>query len=183
MQLHQLSTLTVSLALSFSSPAVAKAIEFTGTPFERAGNQFNIEPALIYAVSLAESARGQSGQLVAPHPYTLRVADQPGFYAASLQEAQEKLDDLMRDYRSIDICLMQVNTRWNGHRVASPHDLLDIDTCILVGTEILREAIDSAPNDLLLGIGRYYNWNDENAARNYGERVMSFYNNITRGRH
>ena len=173
------TTLVGAIAVVFATHAAAAHVP--GPPCADAGDALQIDAALIYAVSLAESARGQSGQRVAPHPYTLRVADQPGFYASTLEEAHEHLSTLLESHRSIDICLMQVNTRWNGHRVNSPHDLLDIKTCIFTGAEILREAIDSAPGDLALGIGRYYNWNDEAAARNYGNRVLSFYQNLPLG--
>ncbi|BBV43541.1 hypothetical protein STW0522CIT26_P11740 (plasmid) [Citrobacter portucalensis] len=48
----------------------------------------------------------------------------------------------------------------------------------MVGAEVLSEAIQSSPNDLELGVGRYHAWEDEIRARNYGSRVLAIYRNL-----
>ncbi|MFS9859340.1 lytic transglycosylase domain-containing protein, partial [Salmonella enterica] len=52
------------------------------------------------------------------------------------------------------------------------------DTNVMVGAEVLSEAIQSSPNDLELGVGRYHAWEDEIRARNYGSRVLAIYRNL-----
>lgn len=148
-----------------------------GTMFYEPARQHGIDPALLYAVALAESANAEAGMLQ-PWPYTLRVLTEPGHYASTRHDAERVLQGYLQIHRSIDVGIMQVNTRWNGHRVERVEDLLDPHVGLLVGAEILREAIDSAPGDLVLGVGRYHNWQDEARARNYGERVLAIYRNI-----
>lgn len=165
--------------LSIIPPSLSQANSsfLDGTEFQIAGDRHDIDPALLYSVALAESARGSDGN-VAPHPYTLRVASEPGFYAENREEMRDQLDIYLKKYKSIDVCAMQVNLRWHSDKINSPYDLLDLNTCLDTGAKILRIAIDSEPNNLALGIGRYYNWKDDYKAANYGRRVLSFYDSI-----
>ena len=80
---------------------------------------------------------------------------------------------------NIDIGIMQVNLRWHGHRVADPLTLLEPDSNIRVAAAILREAIDSVPTDLELGVGRYHS-SDPSRARAYGRRVLGIYQGLAR---
>ena len=175
--LKQAAVASAISTLLAANSATAAGLNLTGTLFDRVGQESQLDPHLLYSVALAESARG-GNQGIAPSPWTLRVADQPGYYANSREEAVARLRELQASYRSIDIGLMQVNTRWNGHRVSDVETLLDPETGLRVGATILQEAINSSPGDLALGIGRYYTWSDDVAARRYGERVLHIYNNI-----
>lgn len=168
---------TLLIGLLAGGVNVAMALDLRGSVFEEVGVAKAIDPHLLYSVALAESARGGNGGL-APHPYTLRVADQPGFYAASRDAAEAQLREYLLTRRSVDVGMMQVNLHWHGHRVNNPSDLLDPVVGLSIGADILREAIESAPGDMELGIGRYYTWSDDDASRRYGERVLSFYHNI-----
>lgn len=139
---------------------------------------------LLYSVALVESAYGTASASVAPHPFALRVASQPGIYPPTREDAEHRLSDLLRQHRSIDVGIMQVNLRWHGHRVDRPVDLLDPRTNLRVGAQILAEAMAST-SDRQVGIGRYYTWSDDEASRRYGERVLHYYENIrnyTQGR-
>ena len=83
--------------------------------------------------------------------------------------------------RSIDVGLMQVNVRWQGHRVGKPEELLDPATNLRVGADILAESIGSAPGNLVLGIGRYHaGFQDEARAYRYGRRVLAVARQIRR---
>ena len=73
---------------------------------------------------------------------------------------------------------MQINLRWNSYRVPSVMDLLIPEKNIMIGTQILSESIKSAPNDLVLGIGRYHNWSNEKIARQYGKKILIIRNNL-----
>lgn len=144
--------------------------------FGEVAQEAGVDPLLLYSVALTESAHKAQGG-VSPHPYALRVASQPGVYPSSRKEAAERLDSLLDSYTSVDVGLMQVNLRWHGHRVDSPHSLLDPRTNLRVGAEILSEAMAST-SDPYVGIGRYYTWSDNDASRRYGERVLHFYRQL-----
>lgn len=100
------------------------------------------------------------------------------FYAKSEDQAKAKLAEFQQQYgRAIDVGFMQVSIRWNGHRVSSPADLLDPETNVMVGAEVLSEAIQSSPNDLSLALAAITP-EDEIRARNYGSRVLAIYRNL-----
>ena len=154
--------------------SAANGIDLSGTVFDKAAKAHNLDPLLVYSVALAESASGRGNGSISPWPWTLRVPGLP-FYAKSEDQAKAKLAEFQQQYgRAIDVGFMQVSVRWNGHRVSSPAELLDPETNVMVGAE----AIQSSPNDLELGIGRYHAWEDENRARNYGSRVLAIYRNL-----
>lgn len=162
---------------AISLSPMAFSFDLTGTHFDRAGRAHGIDPVLIYAVALAESASGRGKDSVSPWPWTLRAPER-GYYEKNRLSAEIRLEELVREHgHMIDVGLMQINLRWNGHRVSSMHDLFDIETNIMVGAEILAEAIMSSPTDLELGVGRYYTWN-EPRARSYGSRVIGIYENL-----
>lgn len=152
-----------------------------GTMYDAPARAYDIDPLLLYSVALAESAwRGQNNGEVQPWPYTLRVLSEPGNYQPSLADAQRQLNSYISRYQSIDIGIMQVNSKYHGHRVDALSDLLIPEKNLLVGAQILRETIDSAPGDLQLGIGRYHHWVDEVRARSYGSRILAIYENLQR---
>lgn len=74
--------------------------------------------------------------------------------------------------QAIDVGLMQINLHWHGDKVADPVQLLDAHTNLEIAAEILAEAIQSAPGDLELGVGRYHHWKNAAIARAYGRRVL-----------
>ncbi len=158
----------------------ATGFDLSGTIFAEVAEKKHMDPYLLYAVSLTESAVGKSG-VIAPHRYTIRTADQ-AFYLASESEAVKKLDSIMGSTDHVDICLMQINMHWHAERLRrdgiKPSDLFNAEICVDEGAKILTEAIASAPGDIELGIGRYHNWNDEIRARNYGARVLAIKSNL-----
>lgn len=159
-------------------PLSVHAFDLSGTVFEKAGNKHGVDPVLLYSVALAESASGRGQGLISPWPWALRTQNVP-FYAKTAAQAKAKLRELQEQHgKLIDVGIMQVNIKWHGHRVASPYDLLDAETNVMVGAAVLAEAIRSVPNDLELGIGRYHVWQDEYRARNYGSRVLAIYQNL-----
>jgi len=159
-------------------PIIANAIDLSGTLFDKAAKAYDLDPLLVYSVALAESASGRRNGSISPWPWTLRISGLP-FYAKSKEQAKAKLAEFQKYYGpAIDVGLMQINIRWNGHRVASPFELLNIETNVMVGAQILSEAIKSSPNDLALGVGRYHSWGDKPRARNYGSRVLAIYRNL-----
>jgi hypothetical protein len=133
------------------------------------------DPLLLYCISLVETGYyGADGRL-RPYPWAIRFASGP-VYPASRQLAERYLGDV-GDTDDIDIGIMQVN--WGQHRalVRSPVELLDPTTNVIVASSILREALDSAPTNLILGVGRYHSW-DSSAAIAYGREVFDLYGSV-----
>ncbi|WP_443743356.1 lytic transglycosylase domain-containing protein [Sutterella sp.] len=138
---------------------------------------YDIDPALLYSISIVESAVDdptRSGYLK-PSPWTLRTSTP--FYAASRREAEVELLRLLRLGRSVDVGMMQVNTRWHGHRVKDPLDLLDPLVNVRVAAEILSEQMRRYPKDAALAVGHYHSA-DSKRARWYARHVMRIYTNI-----
>ena len=135
--------------------------------------QRGLDPYVLYAVALVESAK-VSKRVAKPWPWALNRQGHP-FIPPSVAEAKAILGgSLAKGVRSIDVGLMQVNVRWQGHRVRQPEDLLDPETNLKVGADVLADAIGSAPGDLILGIGRYHaGFRDEARAYRYGRRVLA----------
>lgn len=168
----------VSLVLLFLHASPGYALDLQGSIFGRVGKEERIDPVLLYAVALIESAKGIGGGNIAPSKWALRTPE-GAIYPATADKAQAELERLMNRHGGlIDVGLMQVNLRWHGHRVSKPEDLLDPETNVRVGTRILIEAILSSPGDMELGIGRYHSWSDKVRARNYGQRVLAVWQNI-----
>ncbi len=175
-----LKAVLAAAVLSISSINVsASAEEFTlkGTLWETAEN---VDPHLLYAVAMAESQKYFPGGYLRPWPWAVNIKGK-GHYFESREEAEKFVDDLFsQGYTNMDIGPMQINTKWHGHRVSNPKDLFNLSIAIAVSSDILKEAMDSAPNDTTLGIGRYHNWEDEQRARNYGSKVIKYWEVISK---
>lgn len=151
----------------------AKALDLQGTIWEEGARSAGVaDPLLLYAISLVEAGRRGPGGGLAPWPWTVRTPNGPVF-AASREAGVEVLRRVPRDSNT-DVGLMQVNLRANGHLASSPEALLDPEKNIRVAATILRRALDSAPFDPVLGVGRYHSWT-EARARPYGEAVWATY--------
>jgi hypothetical protein len=126
---------------------------------------------MLYAIALTESGRASTEGRIAPWPWTLNIDGRAHF--AETREAAAAL--LAANHgKSIDIGLLQVNTRWHGHRIAEVESLLDPTVNLEIGVTILEEALGAAPGDLSAGIGRYHSSRPEHA-RPYARTVLSFY--------
>lgn len=167
-------------ALAVSIPfitAKANAINLDNTFYGEAGKKFQIDPLLIYSVSLAESGKYRGKGVMSPWYWTIRT--KTPYYLKTKQEMINKFRELTKKSgKYIDVGPMQVNIFWQGHRVENPEELLEPRKNIMVGAEYLSETLASSPNDLELGIGRYFQWKDETAARSYGNNVLNIYYNL-----
>lgn len=131
-----------------------------------------LDPYILYAVALMESKRIHQS-LAKPWPWALNLAGR-SILPKSRAEAHTILKTALANGSSnIDVGLMQVNVRWHGYRVNHPEDLLDPATNIRIAADVLAEAIGSAPDNLVLGIGRYHSWRDVDAALRYGRKVLA----------
>lgn len=126
---------------------------------------------MLHAIALTESGRTNDQGLIEPWPWALNI-DGQAFFPGSKNEAAALL--ATHHDQSVDVGLLQINTRWHGHRVAALETLLDPATNLEVGAAILKEALASAPGDLTAGIGRYHS-NHPKRARSYAHTVLAFY--------
>ena len=128
----------------------ANALDLSGTVFEQVGQEKNIDPHLLYAVALAESAYSpvKNARGAAPYSWTLRLPNKP-IYATSKMHAKEELFGILKYTSSVDVGLMQINWRWHKHRVKRPEDLLDPLTNVRIGADILLENFRRSPTDLV----------------------------------
>ena len=159
-----------ALLLGACAPAVA--LDLTATRWEASARRHGIDPSLLYALSLQETARPGDAGMASPWPWTLGSAEGRRFYD-SREAARSALEALAKKTRDVDVGLMQVNLKRHGHRVGDPATLLDPIVNLAVGSAVMAEAIGSAPDDRALGVGRYRHPDDDQAARTCGRRVLT----------
>lgn len=159
--------------------AASAALDLGGTVWDQVAGRYQLDPYLLYSVALAESATPRGTGKTSPWPWVIRS---PGgsIYVNSRHEAELRLKrEILRwDAARIDVGLMQISSGWHRDRVREISELLDPETNLRIAAEILSEALRSAPDDLALGIGRYHSW-DPRRAREYGQRVLAIYRNLT----
>lgn len=163
---------------SNSHPSPPSKTKLRNTLWGQVARRHGIDPYILYAVALTESRKNDGQNRVIPSLWAINNAGN-AFIPGSQQEAEALLYRLMdQGKRNIDVGIMQVNLRWHGHRVAKPEQLLNLSTNLEIGARVLSDAIRSAPNNLALGIGRYYSWKNEPAAIQYGQKVIALANQI-----
>lgn len=177
--MRKLAIITALLLAAGSANAGTVVPPFLeGSLFHKNYIETDIDPLLLYSISLAESAYKRDKINVGPSKYALQH-DGKSYYPNNKAEASKILDELLSSgAKNIDVGLMQVNLLWNGKRVKSPYDLFDPTTNINVASDILLEAMLSSPDDIKLAIGRYHNWTDPVKGMNYANRVLRIYTNI-----
>lgn len=65
-------------------------------------------------------------------------------------------------------------------KVKDPSELLNPEINVKVASRILKNAMDSAPYNKSVGIGRYHSYTAWRA-KAYGERVIAVYRNLKKG--
>jgi hypothetical protein len=166
-------TIATSPIISNHSPS-----KLQSTLWWQIAEQHQLDPYILYAVALVESAKVNPLNHVTPWPWAINKSGK-SIIPRSQQEARAILNKTLAEgARNIDVGLMQINLHWHGHRVGKPEHLLNPATNIQIGALVLAEAIQSAPHDLVLGIGRYHSWQNTEAAVSYGRRVLAVANQI-----
>ena len=161
-----------SLLVTDSSPKLQNTLWWT------IARQRQIDPYILYAVALVESANSGDHATITPWPWAINKSGK-SIISASKQDAQRILNKTVAEgNRHIDVGMMQVNLYWHGHKVDKPEQLLNPITNLEIGANVLAEAIQSSPNNLELGIGRYHSWQNAQAAVQYGQRVIAVANQI-----
>lgn len=164
----------------FETPAFLK-----GSIYERVGEAKGVKPSLLYSLALVESGRavGDNRNQVAPWPYVLRALD-ARYYAESQKDYEIAYELFEAKYGDkFDVGPLQVNIYWQvtkAKRLASGKGLLELETNLRIGAQVLREAMAST-DDKELGVGRYHTWSDEARSRLFGKRVLSVHQNVING--
>lgn len=155
---------------------------FEGTAWERVAKEKGVDPYILYSVALAETKAPIDNSSVAPHLYTLR-ADTEVWRYESEHELRSGLKAARTRYEDwqIDVGVCQVNLHWQAGRVANVEDLANPEQNLSVAAEVLAEAISSSPDDLVLGVGRYHHWKDEEVSRDYGRKVLEYVRALKHG--
>lgn len=123
-----------------------------------AAKKYRVDVLDLYSLALRESSLTRSDGAVRAWPWTLCTPQTGALYFESYDAALAKLTELIaQGTRNIDIGLMQVNWRWNGHRLPDPKRLLLPAHNIEIAAQILRENLDAFDGDLRLAIARYHN--------------------------
>lgn len=175
----QQSTSADSIQANGNSQNIAASdVKLHNTLWAQIAYKHQLDPYILYAVALTESRKNGEQNRVIPWPWAINNAGNV-FIPGSQQEAEALFNQMLQQgKRNIDIGIMQVNLRWHGHRVTKPEQLLDPSTNLEIGARVLSDAIQSAPNNLALGIGRYYSWKNEPAAIQYGQKVIALADQI-----
>ena len=159
----------------FSCSIFAQPHDFSlkGTIFQSIGLEHNIDPLLLYSVSLHLSSRYIGNGLITPSPYSIRYSRFTSHFD-NKEDAEEVLADLLNKSATkyIDVGLMQINLHY--HPQNDPLELLDPLKNLALGASLLSRTIRST-NDPVLGVGRYMSWTDEGKAIHFGEKAWSTY--------
>lgn len=135
--------LMIPLCLTVMMPfSTASYAAFENTLFGKVALRHNLEPELLYAVALAESgysADPGSGK-IAPHPFAIR--SDHAVYPSTIEEARQELKRELLHSDSMDVGIMQINTRWNRNLFRNHEQLLDPETNLELGAQILRRVLD-----------------------------------------
>lgn len=172
------SFLPLALSILTTSTAVnAETFTLKGSVFEKVGLQQKIDPLLLYSIAIAESGMGIGGGMIRPKDLVLRY-DGQALSFDNKEEAQSKLKSILEKTNNVDVGIMQVNLKYNPQ--PNPFALFDPEKNIEAGAAILSTAMKSSPDNLIIGIGRYHNWEDMDRCKWYGNMVLTILANLQR---
>lgn len=165
-------SLAIAVPYALMSQSIT-ALDLKGTVYETAGRHYQIDPLLLYSISIAESGKSSASGFVKPTPLVIRTPEGPIFFN-DLPHAVGTLRDQRSRFESIDVGLMQINIKY--HPKADPVRLFDPNYSVHYAASYLRTCLDST-QDPIEGVGRYHNW-ETARSRWYGERVWGIYSRI-----
>lgn len=149
------------------------SFDLKNTVFQSVGNDLGIDPLLLYAVAITESAVGAGNGNIKPEPYVIRTSEGPSYFT-SKEDAISALATAITFTKNVDVGMMQINLHFHPHE--DPSILLDPVINLRTGAEYLKKMMDTTP-DPILGVGRYHSWTKERAMW-YGTRVWKTYDNL-----
>lgn len=145
------------------------------TVWEKVATEKGLDPYDLYAIALIESRRVWNDHQVRPWLYTMMIQGKKNasVFLPDKDSAIILLNLLLQNgVKNVDVCCMQINLATHMNKVKNPADLFDLDTCIDIGGDILKVALQST-DDRELGLGRYHHWRHENRSRSYGKKVIA----------
>lgn len=145
-----------------------------GSFFDKVGIEYQIDPLLLYCVTLLESG-SSFNNMISPTPLVIRFDGHAEFFETK-EKAIARLNEVLAKTTNVDVGLIQRNLYW--HPTRSPERMFDAMEALRWMARQLKETMAST-NDLALGIGRYHIWTDEVRARSYGRRVLTMYQNLS----
>jgi hypothetical protein len=170
------------LAVTSSYGAMADSIQIwirsvpatllDGTAWVDAATEHDLDPWLLYAITLEESGTLDSnGKILRPWPYQLHIKGKTLRFNSQKEAAQQIEQWEKAGIRNYDIGPLQINRRWHGHRVEHPSDLLNVSRSLHLAAYLLAETLQLSGSDKELGIGRYRS-RHEDEARAYARRIQ-----------
>lgn len=151
----------------------AHAFSLAGSIFEKVGKKVEVDPLLLYAVALTESALYAGSGNIAPYPYVIRSDEGPKFFD-EFEAAEKELKRVLQRTHNVDVGLMQINLR--HHPQPHPTHLLNPEANLEYGAKYLKKTMAST-EDPVVGVGRYHSYT-ERLANWYGRRVWTIYYNL-----
>ena len=140
-----------------SLPSLTNSSEEDAQLWKLAARQSGVDVIDLYAIAFKESRRQRADGAWRPWPWTLNSPQTGALYFDSYEAALAKLKALIESGETnIDIGLMGVNWRWNGHRASDYASLLKPATNIPVAATIYREHLDACGGDRREAIARYH---------------------------
>lgn len=117
----------------------------------------------LYSIALQETGMRWRDHTFRPWPWTINVNKgsaniKAGSYRYPTEEAAVNALTTMLDegINNIDVGLMQVNIRWNGHRVKDKKLLMKPSVNIMVAAGILKDI--HVGNDVRLAVAHYHSF-------------------------
>lgn len=170
-----LRRLCAALALFCATlPCLGQAFTLKGTVYSKVAEELQIDPLLLYAVSIKASGKYQGGGLISPSPFVIRSSLLTKHFK-SKEKAQSALNSVLETTTWVEVGLMQISIHY--HPQEDPSTLLDPYTNLRVGGQLLKNSIAST-NDPVIGVGRYFTWKSEDESRTHGREVWSIYSHI-----
>ena len=157
---------TIAISFALTSPVSASVFCDIAELYE----QITCED--LKAVALKETKLGDGNGSVYPYPWSLNVKGKSYRY-----DTKTEMVDAIKAFqaageRSVDVGVMQVNTRVHHRRYGSIEQLSDPLHNIMIAAEILNEAMGST-DDVITGLGRYHTWRDKERLLTYGRHVYT----------
>ncbi len=168
--------INIAFLLIFISSA-SYSFTLENTYWEKVGKEKNVSPYLLYAIAIKETmlrVNGTDGKFITPSLWAMNSPSTKGMHFDSKEALLKKVKKLRsKGVTNIDIGVMQLNYRWQKHRVKSIYDLADPYTNIRTGATVLKEELGNT-EDIILGIGHYHNPGKKRAFK-YGYHVLEIY--------
>lgn len=174
------SNLAHSFPVSYSSPPQFSPLK--DSVYDSVGKKMDVDPLVLYSITLVESSKLGTKGNVKPDPFVLRTPTKI-YRGDDKKDACTRLNSYLTSSRIVDVGISQVNVKWHSDKFDDPCDLLDVEKNLTVAATILREnhskisAKSREGIDKVKLIGTYHSWR-EDLKISYGNKVTRTYDNL-----